>query len=238
MDIPIPKPNRSILLAFLRILTRVFTRSVVLAALLAIAALAGMPSSAHAATVSGILMKYEGAPDAYRDLHFENVITHDIYLAPTHQDGSFSQQLPPGIYRLRTEVGAILASDIRVADVDVPLGRVSELAPLAPARLFQLQTIAPTILKSPAPSTAFTYTEDTTVLPPTAQAVPKRPSAITGSASQAEKSVGSPNAAQTAAGNEPELHEGMVPGAPPSAPNNLYYEPPLIPQESTPPPLK
>jgi hypothetical protein len=235
MDIPIPEPNRSIPLAFLRIVTRVFTRSAVLAAAFAIAALTGMPSRAHAATVSGILVQYEGAPDPNRDLHFENVITHDIYMAPTHQDGSFSQQLPPGTYRLRTEVGAILASDIGVADADVPLGRVSELAPLAPARMFQLQTIAPTILKSPAPSTAFTYTEDTTVLPPTAQAVPKRPSAITGSASQAEKSPGSANAAQTVTGNEPASPGLFPPGPPPSAPRNLYYEPPLMPGESTPP---
>ena len=241
MDIPIPESNRSTLLLFLRILERASARSAVLAAAFAIAALTGMPSRARAGTVSGILVQYEGAPDPSRDLHFENAITHDIYMAPTHQDGSFSQQLPPGKYRLRTEVGAILASDITVADADVPLGRVSELAPLAPARLFQLQTIAPTILKSPAPSTAFTYTEDTTVLPSTAQAVPKKPSAIIGSASQAEKSAGSANAPQTATGNEPELHEGMVPGAPPpSAPNNLYYEPPLIPGESPPatPPLK
>lgn len=238
MDIPIPEPNRSIVLAFLRILAHVFTRSAVLAA--AIAALAGMPSRAQAATVSGILVQYEGAPDPNRDLHFENAITHDIYLAPTHQDGSFSQQLPPGTYRLRTEVGAVLASDINVADADVPLGRVSELAPLAPARLFQFQTIAPTILKSPAPSTAYTYTEDTTVLPSTAQAVPKRPSAITGSVGQAEKNAGSANAAQTMTGNELASPGLFPPGPPPSAPNNLYYEPPLMPGQSTPvaPPLK
>jgi len=233
MNIPIPEPNRFIPLAFL--LTRVFTRSTILAAaLLAIAALTGMPSRAHAATVSGILVQYEGAPDPNRDLHFENAITHDIYLAPTHQDGSFSQQLPPGTYRLRTEVGAILASDINVADADVPLGRVRELAPMAPARLFQFQTIAPTILKSPAPSTAFTYTEDTTVLPPTAQAVPRRPSPIIGSASQAEKSAGSANATQAATGNVPTL-KGLFPPAPPSSAPNLYNEPPLIPGESTPP---
>jgi hypothetical protein len=235
MDIPIPELNRSILLAFLRILARVFTRSAALAAALAIAATTGMPSRACAATVSGILVQYEGAPDPNRDLHFENVITHDIYMAPTHQDGSFSQQLPPGTYRLRTEVGAILASDIGVANADVPLGRVSELAPLAPARLFQFQKIAPTILKSPAPSTAFTYTEDTTVLPPTAQAVPKQPSAIIGSASRAERGAGSANAARTATGNEP-ASAGLFPLAPPpSAPNNPYYEPPLIPSQSTPP---
>ncbi len=236
MDIPIPEPNRSVLPAFLRILARALARSSVLTAALAIAALTGMPSRAHAATVSGILVQYEGAPDPNRDLHFENVITHDIYMAPTHQDGSFSQQLPPGNYRVRTEVGAILASDIGVADADVPLGRVSELAPLAPARLLQLQTIAPTILKSPAPSTAFTYTEDTTVLPSTAQAVPKRPSAITGSASPAENSAARANATRTATGNEPMSGKGLFPpGPPPSAPNNLYNEPPLIPGKSTPP---
>src|SRR6266851_1289591 len=173
MDIPIPEPNRSVLVAFLRILERASARSAVLAAAFAIAALTGMPSRAQAATVSGILVQYEGAPDPNRDLHFENVITHDI-------------------------------------------------------------SIAPTILKSPAPSTAFTYTEDTTVLPPTAQAVPKRPSAITGSASQAEKSPGSANAAQTATGNEPASPGLFPPGPPPSAPSNLYYEPPLIPRKPQP----
>jgi hypothetical protein len=237
MDIPIPEPNRSIpptfLRAFLLILARVFTRSAVLAA--AIAVMTGMPARARAATVSGILVQYEGAPDPNRDLHFENAITHDIYMAPTHQDGSFSQQLPPGTYRLRSETGAILATNIGVADGDVPLGRVSELAPLAPARLFELQKIAPTILKSPAPSTAFTYTEDTTVLPTTAQAVPKRPSAIIGSASQAEKSAGSANAAPTATGNEPVMSQGLFRAAPPpSAPHDLYYEPPLIPGKPQP----
>src|SRR5260370_30071458 len=113
MDIPIPEPRRSILLAFLRIVTRVFTRSAVLAAALAIAALTGMPSRAQAATVSGILVQYEGAPDPNRDLHFENTITHDIYMAPTRQDGTFSQQLPAGHYRVRAEVAALVASDIR-----------------------------------------------------------------------------------------------------------------------------
>src|SRR5712692_3061606 len=245
MDIPIPEPNRSILLAFLRILTRVFTRSAVLAA--AIAAMTGVPSRAQAAAVSGILVQYEGAPDPNRDLHFENTITHDIYMAPTHQDGSFSQQLPPGNYRLRTEVGAILASDIGVADADVPLGRVSELAPLAPARMFQLQTIAPTILKSPAPSTAFTYTEDTTVLPPTAQAVPKARTNVApmGYAIPAGKGVGmfpmefkgagNQPSAQTGTGGETATDSEAPPSAPPpSIPNNLYYEPPLIPGKPQP----
>src|SRR5713101_4946405 len=208
MDIPIPEPNRSILLAFLRILTRVFTRSAVLAA--AIAALTGMPSRAQAAAVSGILVQYEGAPDPNRDLHFENVITHDIYMAPTHQDGSFSQQLPPGTYRLRTEVGAILASDIGVADADVPLGRVSEL-------------------------------------PPTAQAVPKARTNVApmGYAIPAGKGVGmfpmefkgagNQPSAQTGTGGETATDSEAPPSAPPpSIPNNLYYEPPLIPGKPQP----
>jgi len=236
MDIPIPEPNRSTL-AFLRVMARVFTRSAVLAAALAIATMAGMPSRARAATVSGTLVQYEGAPDPNRDLHFENVITHDIYMAPTHQDGSFSQQLPPGTYRLRTEVGAIVASDIGVANADVPLGRVSELAPLAPARLFQFQKIAPTILRSPAPSTAYTYTEDTTVLPPTAQRVPKARTNVVpmGYAIPAGKGVGNQPSAQTATGGETTTDSEAPPSAPPpSIPNDLYYEPPLIPGKSAP----
>src|SRR5260370_37756642 len=83
MDIPIPEPNRSILIAFLCILTRVFTRSSVLAAV--IAALTGMPSRAQAATGSGILGQYQRAPDPNRDRHFDNVITHASRTPRTHQ---------------------------------------------------------------------------------------------------------------------------------------------------------
>ncbi|MBF6559679.1 MAG: hypothetical protein IVW56_05240 [Candidatus Binataceae bacterium] len=130
------------------------------------------PATARAARVSGSLTTYRGAPYASRDLHFENCVTRDIYLSPTHNDGSFAQHLPPGCYNLRTEHGAILANSIIVGDTNVNLGTVTELAPFAPARLFHLQSLFPTLLASPAPSTAYIFTHDSTVVPASAAKVP------------------------------------------------------------------
>src|SRR5664279_2936384 len=59
---------------------------------------AGLPATARAAIVSGTLTGYEGKAEPSRDLHFENCVTHDEYLAPTHNDSSFAQNLPPGCY--------------------------------------------------------------------------------------------------------------------------------------------
>ncbi len=139
---------------------------------LALVLIATLPGAAAAARVSGTLMTYQGQPTASRDLHFENCVTHDSYLAPTHSDGSFAQSLPPGCYDLRTERGAIVRSAITVGDADLALGQVGDLAPYAPARLFQLQELFPTLLTSPAPSTAYTLTRDATVVPASAAVVP------------------------------------------------------------------
>jgi hypothetical protein len=145
------------------------------AAIIFILAIIGaLPSHAWAARVSGVLIGYESStPLVSRDLHFQNAITGDAYLSPTHSDGSFSARLPPGIYRLRTETGAILVNSIVVGHADIDIGRVSELAPLAFQRLWQAQAVAPTLLTSPAPSTAYLMTSDTTPLPATATAIPK-----------------------------------------------------------------
>ncbi len=138
------------------------------------AVIGALPSSAMAARVSGVLTGYENStPLTSRDLHFQNIITGDSYLSPTHSDGSFSASLPPGTYRLRTETGAILMNSIVVGGSGIDLGRINELAPLAPQRLWQSQTIAPTRLHSPAPSTAYLMTSDTTRLPASATTVPK-----------------------------------------------------------------
>jgi hypothetical protein len=139
-----------------------------------LAAISATAGYAMAARVSGLLNAYENpTPLASRDLHFENIITYDIYLSPTHSDGSFGANLPPGTYRLRTETGAVLVDAIVVSRTAMDLGRVSELAPLAPQRLWQAQAIAPTRLASPAPSTAYVMTTDTTPLPASATAAPK-----------------------------------------------------------------
>jgi hypothetical protein len=145
------------------------------AAIIFILAIIGaLPGHAWAARVSGVLIGYESStPLVSRDLHFQNTITSDAYLSPTHADGSFSARLPPGIYQLRTETGAILVKSIVVGRASIDLGRVSELAPLAFQRLWQAQAIAPTLLTSPAPSTAYLMTSDKTPLPATATTVPK-----------------------------------------------------------------
>jgi hypothetical protein len=139
-----------------------------------LAVIAASPTYSEAARVSGVLTGYENStPQASRDLHFQNAITGDVYLSPTHPDGSFRASLPPGTYRLRTETGAVLVNSIVVGRADIDLGRVNELAPLAPQRLWQSQAIAPTRLAGPAPSTAYLMTSDTTPLPATATTVPK-----------------------------------------------------------------
>jgi hypothetical protein len=132
------------------------------------------PSAAHAARVSGVLNGYgNSTPQQSRDLHFENQVTRDSYLAPTHGDGSFAVELPPGMYELRSERGAVLKRSISVGQVDLSLGQVNELAPYAPTRWFHLQDVAHSILTSPAPSTAYIMTNDPTVLPPNATTIPK-----------------------------------------------------------------
>lgn len=141
---------------------------------LGLAVIGASPGLARAARVTGVLTGYDNSrPLVSRDLHFQNVITGDIYLSPTHSDGSFKATLPPGTYRLRTETGAVLLKSIMVGRRDLDLGRISELAPLAPQRLWQSQSIAPSRLAGPAPSTAYIMTSDTTPLPPTATTVPK-----------------------------------------------------------------
>jgi hypothetical protein len=143
-----------------------------LIAALAFALAATLPGTAAAARVSGTFVTYQGQPAASRDLHFENCVTRDSYLAPTHSDGSFAQSLPPGCYDLRAERGAIVRRGITVGDVELALGQVGDLAPYAPARLFQLEALFPTLLSSPAPSTAYTFTHDPTVVPASAAVVP------------------------------------------------------------------
>jgi hypothetical protein len=140
-----------------------------------LAILIATPTIARSARVSGVLTGYESSsPEPSRDLHFQNAITRDTYLSPTHTDGSFAVELPPGLYDLRAERGVILKHAIAVGEADVALGLVSEAAPYAPARLFQLQNIAASILTSPAPSTAYIMTVDTTLLPAgTAYPAPK-----------------------------------------------------------------
>ena len=89
-----------------------------------------------------------------RQLHYENRTTGDIYVAPTNPDGSFTADLPPGLYDLRAERGVILAYKIRVDTTDLNVGHVVEPAPLDVMRPFQREGVADAIVVNPAPATA------------------------------------------------------------------------------------
>jgi len=96
----------------------------------------------------------DGKPAERRQLHYENRVTNDIFVAPTKPDGSFTADLPPGFYDLRAERGVVLATKIRVDNEDVNLGHVIEPPMLDVRRPFEHEGVADTILDSPAPATA------------------------------------------------------------------------------------
>ena len=124
---------------------------------LSVAVAAGLASwtrIAGAANVSGMMSYRDGKPADRRQLHYENRVTSDIFVAPTKPDGSFTADLPPGFYDLRAERGVVLSSKIRVDNEDVNIGHVVEPAPLDVRRPFEHEGVADTIVDSPAPATA------------------------------------------------------------------------------------
>lgn len=126
---------------------------IALAVALASVTIAGS-RNAGAAIVSGTMSYQDGKAAAKRQLHYENRVTGDIYVAPTNPDGSFSADLPPGLYDLRAERGVILAYKIRVDNADLNVGHVVEPAPLDYHRPFQHEGVGEAIVENPAPSTA------------------------------------------------------------------------------------
>jgi hypothetical protein len=117
-------------------------------------ALVVLAARADAAVVSGVYTSRGGAPLAGSQLHFENRISGDIYLARTGSDGSFSSDLPPGTYDLRAERGLIVKAKIVVDGNEVSVGRVTDGAPLDVRRPFEREGIGPALLDSSAPATA------------------------------------------------------------------------------------
>ena len=118
------------------------------------ASLGALSQIAGAANVSGTMSYRDGKPADKRQLHYQNVVTNDIYVAPTQPDGSFTADLPPGFYDLRAERGVVLANRIRVDNHDVNVGHVVEPAPLDLRRPFEHEGVADSIVDSPAPATA------------------------------------------------------------------------------------
>ena len=124
---------------------------------LSVAVAAGLASGtriAGAANVSGVMFYRDGKPAERRQLHYENRVTSDIFVAPTKPDGSFTADLPPGFYDLRAERGVVLASGIRVDNEDINLGHVVEPPILDVRRPFEREGVAETLVDSPAPATA------------------------------------------------------------------------------------
>lgn len=109
---------------------------------------------AGAALVSGSFAYRNGSPGKDRQLHLENRATGDMYVAACNGDGSFSTDVPPGLYDLRAERGVILKYRIHVDQEPINIGRVVEPVPLDVHRVFQRESIAEAVVKSPAPSTA------------------------------------------------------------------------------------
>jgi hypothetical protein len=127
------------------------------AIVLSVAVGAGIAAGARmagAANVSGMMSYRNEKPAERRQLHYENRVTSDIYVAPTTPDGSFTADLPPGVYDLRAERGVVLVSRIRVDSADINVGHVLEPAPLDVRRPFEREGVADTLVESPAPATS------------------------------------------------------------------------------------
>jgi hypothetical protein len=134
---------------------------------------------ASAANASGALISASGTPLADYQLHFENQVSGDIYLIRTGADGSFSADLPPGVYDLRAERGLVLRSRVMVGEFEVNVGQVTPGAPLDVRGPFEREGIGPALVQTQAPATAHltghrsrfdsqSPSESSTIAPPSA----------------------------------------------------------------------
>jgi hypothetical protein len=136
----------------------------VLSAAIAVALIV-VAASANAGVVSGVYTSPGGTPLGGHQLHFENRISGDIFLVRTAGDGSFSSDLPRGVYDLRAERGLVLKSGIRVDGPDLSVGHVTDGAPLDVRRPFERQGIGPAIVDTEAPATAHLAKPSTAAAP-------------------------------------------------------------------------
>jgi hypothetical protein len=122
----------------------------ILVAMIAIAA------HADASVVSGVYTNRSGAPLSDRQLHFQNRVSGDMYLTRSGSDGSFSADLPPGIYDLRAERGLVIRAGIVVGGAPASVGRVTdgELVSDMLREPFERQGITLPLVDTAAPATA------------------------------------------------------------------------------------
>lgn len=113
--------------------------------------------NANATVVRGSFVYRGGTPANQRQLHFENRVSEDMFIAPTGNDGTFAVDLPPGVYDLRAERGVILKSGVVVADQPIDVGQSVEPAPLDVRRPFEHEGVGEAIVQTEAPATANLY---------------------------------------------------------------------------------
>jgi hypothetical protein len=125
-------------------------------AVMMLALMIGLTARAEAGVVSGVYTSRAGTPIPEHQLHFQNRVSGDMFLARSSADGSFSADLPPGVYDLRAERGLVVKSNIVVGDLEMNLGQVreSELFFDLVRRPFERQGVAPALVDTAAPATA------------------------------------------------------------------------------------
>jgi len=120
-----------------------------------------------------------------------------------------------------------MVPSIVVANADLALGKVSEPAPLAPRRWWDSQAVAPTILRSPPPSTAYVMTRDTTPLPADATVVRKPEVDWSRPPPETQASAETPNVLTgTATAPVPTPHPLATRGVPLAGGGTSAYSPP------------
>jgi hypothetical protein len=104
--------------------------------------------------VSGVLTAPGGGPLVGHELHFQDSVAGDIYTVRTRAGGAFSTRLPQGVYDLRGEHGAVIASCVIVDQNPINLGQVHPPPRYNVWRWLDRQEVGPEIVDTP-PATAY-----------------------------------------------------------------------------------
>ncbi len=105
--------------------------------------------------VSGVFVGDAGQAAAGHEMHFQDRVSGNLYTVVSGMGGAFSLRLPPGVYDLRGQHGAIIADRVVVGRSPINLGQVHPPAPYSIWRWFQRQHVAEAIVRSPAPAAAY-----------------------------------------------------------------------------------
>jgi hypothetical protein len=113
-----------------------------------------LAGQARAAIIRATVVDQHGAPVAQHQIHVENHVSGDSFLATTAADGGFAVDVPPGYYDVRDDTGAILYSDVVATHLaTIKLGKITRHNFLW--AFLQQEVVAAGIVYSPAPMTAY-----------------------------------------------------------------------------------